>query len=196
MRSRAQTLHRSWQRELCAAETLDEVAAPAHAKRLQLCERTVQSREATGNALGGDLLARQHAIALEQQLGKGATTPTQLLDSIRPAALLARHLSGEERERERPAALHLRARAKAARAQRGAAKAPSPAQPSAARARRSRKRMRGERLARCAQGGPGVVGHLAGPYEVPQCLREHGAGHLQLGEQVGEEAGSRGQTLT
>ena len=72
---RAQALGRARQRELRAAEALDEVAALADADRLQRDERVVQGGEAAGDALGQHVLARDDAVALEQQLGLRAAAP-------------------------------------------------------------------------------------------------------------------------
>src|SRR5919206_2345208 len=92
----AQALDRAGQRELRPAEALDEVAAPAGADGLELRERVVQAGEAAGDALGQHLLARDDAVALEQQLGQRAP----------PARRLGRR--AEQRLGQRPAALDLR----------------------------------------------------------------------------------------
>src|SRR6185503_15519762 len=102
---RAQPLDRAGERELRAAETLDEVAATAGAERLELRERVVEDREAAGDPFGQDLLAADDAVALEQQLGDG------------PAPLARLRLAAEDPARQRPAALDLRVRAAAARAE-------------------------------------------------------------------------------
>ena len=54
-------------RELGAAQRLDEVAALAPAGVLECAEHLVEHRESAGHTLGGAL--RQHAVAVEQQLG-------------------------------------------------------------------------------------------------------------------------------
>ena len=97
---RAQALDRARQRELRAAEALDEVAAAGDAERLQRGERVVERGEAAGDALGQHLLAGDDAVALEQQLGLRA--------AARGRIVVARANSGA---RQRPAALDLRLRA-------------------------------------------------------------------------------------
>ena len=69
-RRRAQALDGAGQGELRAAHALDEVAAPADAECLEARERVVEHREATLDPLGEHLLARDDAVALEQQLGE------------------------------------------------------------------------------------------------------------------------------
>src|SRR6185437_12133021 len=98
-------LDRARQRELRPAHALDEVAAAADAERLELREGVVQRREAALVALREHLLARDDAVALEQQLGDG------------PPALGrgCRVVPGAEHLRcQRPAALNLRLSAGAA----------------------------------------------------------------------------------
>ena len=68
----AQPLDRARQRELRAAAAVDEPAAPAGAERLEVRERAVHAREAARHLLGDHRAARQHAVALEQQLGDRA----------------------------------------------------------------------------------------------------------------------------
>src|SRR4029079_12034358 len=102
---RAQALDRAGERELRGAEALDEVAAPAHAERLELAEGVVEDREAAGDPLGEHLLARDDPVALEQQLGQRAT-PGARLD-----------LGAEEGGGQRPAPLHLGLGAAPARAE-------------------------------------------------------------------------------
>ena len=75
---RAQALDGAGQGELRAAEALDEVAAPAHAERLELAEGVVEDREAAGDPLGQHLLAGDDAVALEQQLGQRAPAGARL----------------------------------------------------------------------------------------------------------------------
>ena len=65
----AQPLDRAGDRELGAAEPLDEVATAGNAEHLELRQLRVDPAEPAGDALGEHLLARQHAVALEQQLG-------------------------------------------------------------------------------------------------------------------------------
>ncbi len=69
---RAQALDRARERELRAAEALDEVAAARDADRLERGELVVERGEAARDALGQHLLAGDDAVALEQQLGLGA----------------------------------------------------------------------------------------------------------------------------
>ena len=96
---RAQPLDRAGERELRAAEPLDEVAAAADAERLELLQRVVEDREAAGDPLGEHLLAGDDPVALEQQLGEHAA-------SRRPAPAPC----GRSCVDERPAALGRRAR--------------------------------------------------------------------------------------
>ena len=66
---RAQPLDRSRERELGAAQPLDEVAAPRGAQRLQGGQLRVHGAKPPGDALPHHGLARHDAVALEQQLG-------------------------------------------------------------------------------------------------------------------------------
>src|SRR6266511_2434106 len=66
----AQPLDRSRKRELRAAETLDEVAAAAHAERLQRTQLAVDGAVAAGNSLAADTVPRDDPLALEQKLGE------------------------------------------------------------------------------------------------------------------------------
>ncbi len=80
--SAAQPLDRAGQRELRAAEALDEVPAPGDPERLELRELGVDRREPARHALGQHLLAGQDPVALEQQLGERA--PPRAPDRPRP----------------------------------------------------------------------------------------------------------------
>ena len=127
----AQALDRAGQRELRAAQALDEVAAAGDAERLEGAERVVERGEAAGDALGQHLLAGDDPVALEQQLGERAA-PRAGLGRVaeqrrgqRPAALdlaLAPRRGASEKRRER-ARLALGARARRAS---GAARAAAP----------------------------------------------------------------------
>ena len=68
----AQPLDRAGERELGAAEALDEVAAAAEAERLERLQLAVDGAVAAGDALGAHAVARDDAVALEQQLGERA----------------------------------------------------------------------------------------------------------------------------
>ena len=68
----AQPLDRPGQRELRAAEPLDEVAAAADAERLERAQLAVDGAVAAGDALAADAVARYDPLALEQQLGQRA----------------------------------------------------------------------------------------------------------------------------
>ena len=114
----AQALDRRGERELRAAEPLDEVAAPRRAERLEVRELGVERREAALDPLGQGLLAGDDAVALEHDLRQRAD----------PLAVGGR--AGEQRRGQRPAALDLR-RGRAAAAGEAAA-------PRARRARRAR----------------------------------------------------------
>src|SRR5207248_10908147 len=92
---RSKALHAARQGELSTAEPFDEVAAARRAERLEVHELAVERGEAARYALGEDGLARDDAVALEQQLRERAH---------------ARPIRGSVREqgrRERPAALDL-----------------------------------------------------------------------------------------
>ena len=112
-------------------------------------------------------------MALEQQLGD------------RPPLGARIGLAPEDRRRQRPAPLH-----------RGLGGAPRAEATGAAPAALERRALgAGEREPRRAQRRPGVVGHLAGPDEVPQRLLDLLRRQLDLREQVGEEAGRRSQPV-
>ena len=64
-----QPIDRRCDRELGAAKRLDEVPALTPAGVLECGQHLVEHREPTGNALGRDRALRQHAVAVEQQLG-------------------------------------------------------------------------------------------------------------------------------
>jgi hypothetical protein len=64
----AQPLDRSAERELRAAQALDEVAAAAEPERLERLQLAVDGAVAAGDALGADAVAGDDALALEQQL--------------------------------------------------------------------------------------------------------------------------------
>ena len=64
----AQALDRAAERELRAAEALDEVAAAARAERLERTQLGVDRAVAAGDALAADGVARDDPLPLEQQL--------------------------------------------------------------------------------------------------------------------------------
>ena len=66
----AQALDRAGQRELRAAEPFDEVAAAADAERLEVAQLAVDGAVAAGDPLAAHAVARDDALALEQQLGQ------------------------------------------------------------------------------------------------------------------------------
>ena len=80
----AQPLDRAAERELRAAEPLDEVAAPARAERLERAQLGVDGAVAAGDPLAADAVARDDPLALEQELGERA--PVRLAPAKRPAA--------------------------------------------------------------------------------------------------------------
>jgi len=89
----AQALDRAPERELGAAETLDEVAAAADPERLELAELSVHGRIAARDALGAHAVAGDDALALEQELCKGTRIgPVAREEPLgrRPAALRGR----------------------------------------------------------------------------------------------------------
>src|SRR5919202_185335 len=88
-------LDRRGQGELAPAETLDEVAAPGGAERLEVRQLSVEGGELAGNPLGERRLPGHDPVALEQQLAQ------------RPHSRPMRRGVAEERGGQRPAALHL-----------------------------------------------------------------------------------------
>ena len=64
----AQPLDGAGQRELRTAETLDEVAAPAGADRLEGAQLAVDGAVAARDALAADAVAHDDALPLEQEL--------------------------------------------------------------------------------------------------------------------------------
>ena len=62
----AQPLDRTWERELRTAETLDEIAAPAHTNRLERFQLAVDRAVAAGDSLAADAVARDDSLPLEQ----------------------------------------------------------------------------------------------------------------------------------
>ena len=88
----AQPLDRAAERELRAAEPLDEVAAAAGPERLERAQLRVHGAVAAGDALAAHAVARDDALPLEQQLRERAAV----------------RLPREEAGRERPAALRRR----------------------------------------------------------------------------------------
>ena len=141
---RAQPLDRAGQRELGAAEALDEVAAAGGAEQLEVAELRVEGREAAGDALGEDRLAGDDPVALEHQLGLGA----------QPRAGLGAFSKSGATSDQRPCTAAPPAAAAAGEA------ASSPF-------------LGGHRAqARGAQRREGVVGHLARPGQVPERVVE------------------------
>jgi signal transduction histidine kinase len=88
----AQPLHRPAERELGAAEALDEVAAPARPERLERTQLLVDGAVAAGDALAADAVACDDALPLEQELRQRAPV----------------EVAGEERRGERPTPLRRR----------------------------------------------------------------------------------------
>ena len=68
----AQPLDRAGQRELRAAQALDEVPATADAERLELAELAVDRGVATRDPFGAYAVTGHDPLALEQQLGERA----------------------------------------------------------------------------------------------------------------------------
>ena len=68
----AQPLDRPRQRELRPAETLDEVAAPADAERLERLQLRVDGAVAAADPLAADAVAGDDPLPLEQELGERA----------------------------------------------------------------------------------------------------------------------------
>ena len=167
LRQAAQALDRSGERELGAAEALDEVAAPRGAEHLQVRELAVEAREAAGHALGEHRLAGDDPVALQHQLGLRAQ---------------ARPLGGrvaEQRLGQRPAADDRLLGGVAARGEppRGPALAADGGQAAGAQRRE------------------GVVGDLAGPGEVPERRVQLLALDVELRHQVEPERGRGAEPL-
>jgi hypothetical protein len=85
----AQPFDRPGQCELGAAESLDEISAPADPERLERAELGIDGAVAALHALPADAVARDDALPLEQELGQRAA-----LGALR-----------EKRSRQCPAAL-------------------------------------------------------------------------------------------
>ena len=157
------------QRELGAAQALDEIAAPRRAERLQVGQLAVESGEPARDPLGQNSLAGDDAVALQQHLGDRAH-PRSVRRSVR-----------EQRRGERPAPLHLRRR-----------RPPAPGEAPAGLACAL-----GKRQPRGAKRGEGVVRDLPRPGEVPERLLELDRLHIaHVGKQIGPEGGSGGEALT
>ena len=113
----AQPLDGARQRELGAAEPLDEVAAAARADRLERLQLAVDGAVAAGDPLGADAVARDDPLPLEQELGE------------RAAVAVRRRAAGEEPRGQGPAARPSRPAPSRARARSGAAGAPTAGTP-------------------------------------------------------------------
>ena len=136
----AQPLDRAGQRELRAAEPLDEVAAAAGADRLERAQLAVDGAVAAGDPLGADAVARHDPLPLEQQLRERASVGR-----------------ASRRPKSRPAS-DQRPGGRTSAPRRGHARS------AAAGARRPRHAV----AALGAQRRPGVVRHLARPDELPE----------------------------
>ena len=88
----SEPLDRAGERELGAAEPLDEVAATADADRLQILELAVDGAVAAGNPLAADAVTGDDPLALEQELGESAPIGLTREEPVgqRPAALRRR----------------------------------------------------------------------------------------------------------
>ncbi len=141
-------------------------------------ELRVDPGEAAGHALGEHLLARQHAVALEQQLG--ARTPSRSRPRFDPLT--------EQRRGQRPPALNL-SRCRSCHAVHTGSYGQWPAGhcSGCTRHRKPRSPQRRER----------VVGDLARPDQIPQRVLQLGRGDLgaDVDQQVAEERGARAQPL-
>src|SRR5438067_599057 len=89
----AEPLDRAAERELRAAETLDEVAAPAEPERLERAQLRVHRAVAARDALGADAVTGDDALPLEQQLRERAPVGRAREQPLgaRPAALSRGH---------------------------------------------------------------------------------------------------------
>src|SRR5207302_10703974 len=76
-------------RELCAAEAFDEVAAAADAERLQRTQLSVDGAVAARDAFPAHAVARHDSLPLEQQLGERARVRPSREETAgrRPASL-------------------------------------------------------------------------------------------------------------
>ena len=161
---RAQALDRAGQRELGAAEALDEVAAASGAEQLEVAELRVEGGEAAGDALGEDRLTGDDAVALQHQLGLGAQAGTGGRGRWRRAARSGTSVPGRRRRRS------------------------SGGGRSGGRWRSDG----GDRAqARRPQRREGVVGDLARPGEVPERVVELLGRVVEVGEQVEPEGRAR-----
>src|SRR6185503_15468917 len=102
----AEPLDRAGQRELRAAESLDEVAAPAGADGLERPELAVDGPVAAGDPLRTDPVARDDSLSLEQELGQrpaigGRPTRCEQARGERPESR-RRDLAGAARAGETP----------------------------------------------------------------------------------------------
>ena len=165
----AQALDRPGERELGAAQALDEVAATGDPQRLEGAQRVIEGGEASRHALGQHLLAGEDPVALQQELGERAA----------PRAGLRR--VPEQPLGERPAALHLALGPGTAR---GEAPRTSAVELGArARQRQARRRAAAPRRRWWPRRPtPGPTAPPGGPRR-----------KLHVAQQVGEEAGAGGQ---
>jgi hypothetical protein len=62
----AEPLDRATERELCATKTLDEVAAPAQAQRLERAQLSIDRAVPAGDAFGPNTISRHDSLPLEQ----------------------------------------------------------------------------------------------------------------------------------
>ena len=87
-----EALDRAAERELGAAETLDEVAAPAETERLERLQLAVDRAVAALDPLSADTVARDDPLPLEQELGECAAVLVACEEAIgeRPSALRRR----------------------------------------------------------------------------------------------------------
>src|SRR5262245_59138969 len=138
-------LDRAAERELRPAEALDEVAAPREAERLERLQLSVDRAVAADDPLAAHAVAGDDALPLEQQLRQSPSIRD--LSGVRPRTWL------EETCRLRPTALC----------------GGDPGRAAAREAARAALRARDAVATAGAEGRPGVVRHLAGPNEIPQC---------------------------
>src|SRR5207247_9323896 len=83
-----QSLDGARERELCAAEAFDEVAAAADAERLERLQLSVDHAVAAGDPLAADAVAGDDPLPLEQELGERAALGSTREQALRegPAA--------------------------------------------------------------------------------------------------------------
>ena len=165
---RPQPIDRARERELCGAQPVDEVAAPDPAGLLHGAQDRVDGREPAVDRLARDRLAGHDAVPFEEGEGQrmGALGAG---DGGRLVGQVVRRVADQ-----RPSTRGLRR--------------PEGGQPAGSRTMVLRRPLPAQR----PQRGEGVVGHLAGPDEVPEGVEHLAVGSpARGGEQLPVEARRR-----